>query len=264
MGGLGIIIAIVFSLITGQQVDPGSLGLGTSDQGQVEAGTSEDSSACLTGADANADDECRLKAATLALDDFWAKKVDGYTPPTLITYSGSTDSACGTASNAAGPFYCPADQDVYIDPSFFQIMRDQFGASAGNLAQIYVLGHEWGHHIQNITGIMTDHPNDGTGADSNSVRTELQADCFAGGWIKQLPDAKDPNGVSYFQAPTNAELRDALNAAAAVGDDNIQQKSGGYVNPESFTHGSSDEREKWFMQGYDNGINTCDTFSGAL
>lgn len=258
IGGVGIIIAIVFALVTGQAPDLSGLTGG----GEPEA-PATDSAQCLTGADANANDECRLKASTLALDEFWEQRVDGYTPPQLITYTGSTDSACGTASNQAGPFYCPADEKVYMDPSFFQIMRDQFGASAGELAQIYVLGHEWGHHIQNITGVMRDHPNDGTGADSNSVRTELQADCFAGGWIKQLPDAKDDNGVSYFKAPTDEELTDALNAAAAVGDDNIQGRSG-QVNPDTFSHGSSEERRKWFMQGYLQGINTCDTFGGEL
>lgn len=262
VGGLGVIIAIVFSLITGQQVDPSILS-GGGGGGQIEASTSADETTCLTGADANANDDCRLEAATLALDDFWAANMTGYTPPTLVTYSGTTQSACGTASNQAGPFYCPADQQIYIDPAFFQIMRDQFGASAGHLAQIYVLGHEWGHHIQNIIGVMADHPNDGSGAESNSVRIELQADCFAGGWIQNMTKQTDDKGVAYFKKPTDQQLNDALNAAAAVGDDNIQSKSG-HVNPDTWTHGSSEERQKWFWQGYTDGINTCDTFEGDL
>lgn len=253
VGGLGIVIAIVVALMGGNPMDV----LGAAQQQPaVEQSAAAD---CKTGADANADPACRLAAATLSLDDFWAANVEGYTPPEAIIYSGTEQSPCGTASNQVGPFYCPSNQAIYVDPSFFQIMQKQFGASAGDLAQLYVLGHEWGHHIQSITGIMQEHPNDGTGEDSNGVKTELQADCFAGGWIQDMTKQKDDKGVAYFQKPTDAQITDALNAAAAVGDDNIQSRSG-QVNPETWTHGSSAEREKWFMTGYTKGIGACNTF----
>jgi predicted metalloprotease len=137
-------------------------------------------------------------------------------------------------------------------------MQQQFGASAGNLAQLYIVGHEWGHHIQSITGVMDRYPNNGTGPDSNGVRIELQADCYAGAWIGKMTDEKDADGVPYLQAPTDPEINDALNAANTVGDDNIQQQQSGSVNPESFTHGTSEQRKYWFANGYQNGLDVCE------
>jgi len=145
-------------------------------------------------------------------------------------------------------------------------MQQQFGASAGDLAQLYIVGHEWGHHIQYITGVMDRYPNNGTGPDSNGVRIELQADCYAGAWIGRMTEEKDKNGVPYLQTPTEAEITDALNAANTVGDDNIQQQSSGSVNPESFTHGTSAQRQGWFASGYKYGLDVCAdplTVSGA-
>jgi predicted metalloprotease len=141
-------------------------------------------------------------------------------------------------------------------------MRQQFGASAGELAQLYIVGHEWGHHIQNITGVMQKHPDNGTGPTSNGVRTELQADCYAGAWLKDAVTQKDANGQNYLQPYTDAQLKDAVNAAYTVGDDHIQEQSG-FVNPESFTHGTSEQREYWFANGYKNGLGVCDTFKVA-
>lgn len=216
---------------------------------------------CTTGADANEDDACRIAAAQLSLDAFWGERVEGYRPPTPVIVDGSTQSACGTASNAVGPFYCPSDEGIYIDPTFFQLLRQQFGASAQQLAQVYIVAHEWGHHIQYITGIMGRYPNDGTGPGSNGVRIELQADCFAGAWVAAASETYDSNGQPYLIPPTEAELRDALDAAAAVGDDNIQQRSGSRVNPEAFSHGSSEQRQRWFTNGYQSGVAACDTFN---
>ena len=136
-----------------------------------------------SGADANARDDCRLAAASLTIDQYWATAVDGYRAPQLIIVDVEAATGCGTASNATGPFYCPPDETVYVDPTFFALLRERFDATAGPLAQLYVLAHEYGHHVQNITGIMQEHPDNGTGEDSNSVRTELQADCFAGAWV---------------------------------------------------------------------------------
>lgn len=212
---------------------------------------------CDTGADANADVDCRMAGAQVALDEFWTENVENYQAPQLIVVDGATSTACGTASNALGPFYCPPDQTVYIDPTFFQLMQEQFGASAGNLAQLYIVGHEWGHHIQNIVGDMERYPNNGTGPDSNGVRMELQADCYAGAWIGQITTQEDEDGDPYLVKPTEQELEDALNAASTVGDDNIQEQSSGTVNPDTWTHGSSEQRQRWFAEGYQNGLGVC-------
>lgn len=263
--GLGAIAVLIISLLTGGDVDLSGLVGGGGTDGN-SSGTSAEGDAlvdCKTGADANEDDACRLGAGQLALDQFWAENVEGYTEPGITIVDGSTQTPCGTASNQTGPFYCPTDQGVYIDPTFFGLLRSQFGASGGDLAQLYVLAHEWGHHIQNITGIMAENPNNGTGPTSNGVRIELQADCFAGAWVGAMTEQKDANGVAYLKAPTNQEIADAINAAETVGDDHIQEQSTGQVNPESWTHGSSEQRKEWFMQGYESGLNTCDTF-GAL
>lgn len=215
---------------------------------------------CDTGADANANAECRLAGGQLAIDGYWEQQLQGvYTPPQLLVLNEPTATPCGTASNDVGPFYCPPNKTVYIDPSFFQILHQQFGASAGDLAQLYVLAHEYGHHVQNVTGVMAEHPNDRrTGADSVSVRTELQADCFAGSWLGAMTEVKDANNNPYLLAPTRQQLADAVNAAAAVGDDHIEQQATGRVNPESFTHGSSEQRQRWLEVGYQHGWQKCD------
>jgi len=264
--GLGGIAVLVLALLTGGSFDLGALiGDGTALSGGTGgaggAGGGSEIANCDTGADANANDDCRLAAASLNLDQYWATQVDGYVQPQLIIVDGSTPTQCGTASNATGPFYCPPEQTVYVDPTFFALLRQQFDATAGPLAQLYVLAHEYGHHVQNLIGVMDQHPNNGTGAASNGVRTELQADCFAGAWVADIAKQRDENGVPYMKTPTQAQIRDALNAAASVGDDHIQQESGGFVNPESWTHGSSAQRQRWFQVGYQRGPASCDTFS---
>ncbi|HWV50333.1 MAG TPA: neutral zinc metallopeptidase [Microbacterium sp.] len=257
--GLGAIAVLVVSLLSGGQIDLSPfIGGGTGDQGSSSSeGTLDE---CDTGADANEKVECRIAGAQVALDEYWAENVTNYTEPGMIVVDGQTSTACGTASNAVGPFYCPADATVYIDPTFYDVMQQQFGASANELAQLYIIGHEWGHHIQNITGVMTKYPNNGTGPASNGVRTELQADCYAGAWIGGMTEATDADGDPYLEAPTETQLKDALNAALVVGDDHIQEMSG-FSNPESFTHGSSEQRQFWFANGYQNGLGVCDTFA---
>ena len=257
-GGAGVgvlgIIALIAGPLLGIDLTP-LLGGGTPGGGGEPAGGSVIEN-CDTGAQANADVDCRMAGAQLALDAFWADNVEGYRAPQLIVVDGSTGTACGTASNAVGPFFCPGDETVYIDPTFFQLMQQQFGASAGNLAQLYIVGHEWGHHIQYITGEMDRYPNNGTGPASNGVRIELQADCYAGAWIGRMSEETDANGVPYLQPSTEAQRVDALDAAFAVGDDHIQEQSG-FVNPESWTHGSSAQRQRWFAEGYKNGLGVC-------
>lgn len=261
-GGVGVLGLL--ALIVGPMLGVDLSGLVGG--GGAPAGDSEGSGGtlieCKTGDDANTNDDCRMAGAEVILNDYWSEHVDGYVTPTLTVVDGQTPTQCGTASNAVGPFYCPPEQGVYIDPTFFQLMQQQFGASAGELAQLYIVGHEWGHHIQNITGTMSEHPNNGTGPESNGVRMELQADCYAGAWLGDAAELKDDNGVRYLKTPTEAQLADAVNAAYTVGDDHIQEQSG-FVNPESFTHGTSEQRKFWFANGYKNGLGVCDTFAVA-
>lgn len=183
-----------------------------------------------------------------------------YEEPRLVLFSGQTQSACGFASAATGPFYCPGDHKVYLDTAFFQQLSDQFGAS-GDFAEAYVIAHEVGHHVQNLLGILpkfNQARQSMSEADANkmSVRVELQADCFAGIWgkftqQKGILDAGD--------------LEEALNAAQQIGDDTLQKRSQGYVVPESFNHGTSAQRVRWFKQGFDSGkISACDTFSNPV
>ena len=260
VGGVGVLIVVLLGIFTGG--DYSSL-LGGGTDGSAPQPESTEIANCDTGRDANTNDDCRLASASLALDEFWTENLEGYRPPQLIIVYGATSSACGTASNATGPFYCPPEETVYVDPTFFAILREQYDATAGPLAQLYVLAHEYGHHVQQLSGIFDAHPSNGTGPDSNGVRTELQADCLAGAWVAGMTTVVDDAGTPYLQAPTEAQIRDALDAASAVGDDHIQQESGGVVNPESWSHGSSEQRQRWFTAGYQGQAAACDTFAVA-
>jgi predicted metalloprotease len=274
-GGIGGIILLIIALVFG--INPGSLPGGTGTEpgaggsGQVEPGGSTDPNAfaqCRTGADANRDDTCRVIATVNSVQAFWSEELPRYqrryTPAKTILYSGSTQSACGTASNQVGPFYCPLDKQVYIDASFFQILTEQFGSSGGPLAQEYVVAHEYGHHIQDILGLLDRAQQDPQGAQSGGVRIELQADCLGGVWANHATQTKDAQGTTFLKPLSQKDIDDALSAAASVGDDRIQQKTQGQVNPESWTHGSAAARQKWFTTGYRSGnLNDCDTFSVA-
>jgi hypothetical protein len=182
-----------------------------------------------------------------------------YREPTLVLFSGSTSSACGFASAASGPFYCPADQKVYIDLAFYDELRSRFDAP-GDFAEAYVIAHEVGHHVQNLLGVLpkvNSQRQRVSEAESNqlSIRVELQADCYAGIWA----NASERMGVVE-----DGDIDEALNAAAAVGDDAIQQRTQGYVVPESFNHGTSEQRARWFRRGYQSGsVGSCDTFEVA-
>ena len=182
-----------------------------------------------------------------------------YQEPTLVLFSGAVESACGFAQAAVGPFYCPLDRHVYIDLSFFRELRDRFGAP-GDFAQAYVLAHEVGHHVQTLLGVTQDVQARARGAprevaNALSVRQELQADCFAGIW--------GYHARNTLQVLDPGDLEEALAAASAIGDDRLQMQAQGYVAPESFTHGSAEQRREWFRRGFDSGDpRACDTFEG--
>lgn len=219
---------------------------------------------CETGADANSNDECRMAGTADSLNKFWGAEVSDYRMPSLVLFDGQTRSQCGIADAQTGPFYCPPEEGIYVDTDFFGTLSSEYGASSGSLAQMYVLAHEWGHHISNLIGQMELANQDrGSGASSGSVRLELQADCFAGAWVQNASETRDANGVALLKAPTRAQLSDALSAAAAVGDDNIMESAGMRVNPDRFTHGTSEQRERWFQTGYEQGAGACATFDVA-
>lgn len=265
VGGGSLVVVIVGFLISqflGVDVT-GLLGGGqTQDQGTYD--TQDLAAECQTGADANTNVDCRMVGAANSLDAFWSGQASAmnitYQSPGFVLYTGQTQSACGTASNAVGPFYCPGDETMYIDTDFFTLMEQQLGASDGPLAQMYIVSHEWGHHIQYLLGILQQIDNSQTGPTSDGVRLELQADCFAGAWVGAAAGTRDAEGNTLLQEPTQEQIANALQAAEAVGDDHIQEQSG-QVHPESFTHGTSEQRMQWFTTGYKSGWQACDTFS---
>jgi predicted metalloprotease len=258
-GGLGLVILVIALLLGGNPNDLLVI-IGT-DQYASDQNTSEISdlqTVCQTGADANTREYCRVVGIVNSIQDYWStefsKQGAQYTPAQTVLFSGSTDGACGYASAAIGPFYCPSDQMVYLDLSFFEELKARFGAQGGLFAEAYVLAHEYGHHIQDLLGLLDQSSASSTGPQSMSVFTELQADCLAGVWVSNAA------ATGYLTTPTSEEVAQALDAAASVGDDRIQRETQGYVSPESWTHGSSEQRQAALQDGMQTGdINTCET-----
>ena len=256
--GIGTIVLVIAGYVLG--ISPstmlGLLGAGDA----VTQGAAATSASVPTGAPT--DPQGDFAAAVLGeTEDVWSKYFAAtgqhYTPPTLVLFTDQVASACGTASAAAGPFYCSGDQKLYIDLGFFNQLSTEFGAP-GDFARAYVIAHEVGHHLQNLLGITEKSERlsaqqGATGAKRVSVAVELQADCYAGVWAMQAQRVIEPG-----------ELQQALQAAAAVGDDTLQRRTQGRVVPETFTHGSAEQRERWFQRGFDGGkLASCDTFAGG-
>lgn len=258
LGGIGTVVVVLIALYTGQ--DPTTLlrnveQMTGGSQTQAEQGPYQESAA-----------EAQLREFTgfvLAdTEETWntlfAAAGRKYVEPTLVLFSGAVDSACGQAESATGPFYCPGDQKVYIDLSFYEDLQSKLGAG-GDFAQAYVIAHEVGHHVQTLLGISERNQaaRQRAGeveANALSVRQELQADCFAGIWAHNADQSR--------QLLEAGDIEEGLNAANAIGDDRLQRQSQGYVSPDSFTHGTSEQRVSWFRRGFSTGdMNQCDTFA---
>ncbi|MFI6297890.1 neutral zinc metallopeptidase [Nonomuraea sp. NPDC050790] len=230
-GGITGIIALIATLLL--------TNMGGGDEGGAQDPGGSLSQQCQSGKDAEQSEKCRVVGVVNSIQDYWRQTLPDYRTARTVLYSGGVSTACGAASSAVGPFYCPADQRVYLDLSFFDELQSRFDAKGGPFSQAYVIAHEYGHHVQNLNGALRE---------GSSVKTELQADCYAGAWAKNAVDTG-----FYEKAFTEAEIAEALDAAAAVGDDRIQSRTQGRVDPESFTHGSSEQRVAAFRQGHTAG-----------
>ncbi|WP_132993487.1 KPN_02809 family neutral zinc metallopeptidase [Gordonia zhaorongruii] len=250
-GGLGLVVTVV-ALLFG--VNPGDLMGGGTSSTQASSGTNAELQQHIDSCTvemANTDDVCRIVATAISLNEVWSTEMDGYTEPAVRIFSGGIDTGCGAASSDMGPFYCPADQTAYFDPSFFAQLK-QMGGSDGPLAQEYVVAHEFGHHVENLTGVLAKGQRMGN---DGSRRIELQADCLAGVWANKADDGPD----AMLAPLTDDQIATVIQSARAIGDDTIQ---GSNSNPEGWTHGSAVQRQRWFTIGYESGQpRRCDTFA---
>ena len=262
-GGIGGILLVIILLVVMSRC--GGVGL---PGGSSSDASSQELSRCETGADATRDRACRINLFANVIQGFWEDALPQqagmeYQPAQTVLFTGSTTSGCGQASSAMGPFYCPPDQLVYLDTSFFSdMLQNELGAQGGDFAEGYVVAHEYGHHLQNLLGTMARAQSRETGPRSPSVRLELQADCYAGVWAHNATTVEDENGEVFITELTDEDISRAIDAATAVGDDRIQQRTSGRVDEEQWTHGSARERVRWFTTGLEEGrIDACDTFA---
>ena len=277
-GGLGVVGLLVLVLLQvlggGGDGTGGAVGAGSPfervpeqlGEGRQSASAGELAASCRTGADANRSEECAVVAVVESAQDYWAGVLgERYVPAETVFFAGSTQSACGAASSGSGPFYCPADRLVYIDLSFFDDLRTRFGAEGGAFVNAYVIAHEYGHHVQHLLGTTAAVRPGETGPDSGSVRLELQADCYAGTWANHATTVPDDGGAPLISDITEDDVTRALDTAGRIGDDFIQTQLGdGSADPESYSHGTSEQRQRWFAAGYRSGDPAlCDTFAVA-
>jgi hypothetical protein len=262
-GGIGGIIVLLVVVVAFAYLS-GGLGTGAPStniqNGPISSTLQQE---CRTGADANRRQDCRIVGYVNSIQAYWTAELPNlgkqYQESQTTLFTEYIDTGCGAASSETGPFYCPLDKNVYLDLGFFSVLEQRYGGSSAPLAQAYVVAHEYGHHVQDLLGVI-DRSQDGTtGPTSSSVRVELQADCYAGVW------AANAVNTGYIEPLTQSEIASALASASAVGDDRIQRAATGRVNPEGWTHGSSDQRQKWFSTGYREGDpRACDTFSAGI
>jgi predicted metalloprotease len=262
-GGIGTTIIVIIIFVIMQFAGGGAGG------GGGPAETTDRYDQCLSGADANESVDCARRAVAVSLENYWAQTLPAQTgtqfrPTTIKTFSGGVATGCGNASADVGPFYCPTDETIYLDTTFFEdVLEGQLGGRGGDFVEPYVIGHEYGHHIQNLLGTMGQVRTQ-QGPTSDSVRLELQADCYAGMWTRGATGTTDSKGIKIFASIDQGDISEALDAAKTVGDDRIQKQGGGDVNKEQWTHGSSEQRARWFTTGLNaTDIRQCDTFSAS-
>ena len=251
-GGIGLLVLLVLSLVTGTPLPIDAVGNGSP---SVQEG--EPLRECQTGEDANEQRDCRIVGTVNSIQAYWKGEFreNEYREADTVVFEGSTQTGCGGATSAVGPFYCPRDAQIYLDLDFFRTLETQLGARGGPFAEAYVLAHEYGHHVQNLTGVLGRARGGDTGPGSAAVAVELQADCYAGVWAHNAVD------TGFIEELTDDDIARGLDAAAAVGDDRIQERTQGQVNPETWTHGSAAERQRWFTTGYQSGDpGVCNTF----
>jgi predicted metalloprotease len=267
-GGVGGILIVVLIIILTQCVGGGGEPGGSGSAG--DSGGTDRYAECKTGADANESADCARQAVEISLRNYWSETLPKqsnkeFEPTQIVTFTeGVPTGGCGNASAAVGPFYCPADQTIYLDTTFFEeVLERQLGGEGGDFVEPYVLAHEYGHHIQNLLGTMS-RVRTQQGPESDAVRLELQADCYAGMWTRGAVSSTDESGVTIFEEIDGSDIAEALDAAKTVGDDRIQEASNGRVDPEGWTHGSSEQRMRWFRVGFENGsLRGCDTFAAS-
>jgi hypothetical protein len=274
-GGVGIVAVLIYVLVsvlsngssTSSVTDVlGQLGQGG---GSATADNSQIAKECRTGADANTRLDCAVVADIDSIQGYWQAELPrlghSYSKVPTVWFSGQVSTGCGTATSGAGPFYCPADKRVYIDLNFYNDLQTQFGARGGLFVDAYVLAHEYGHHVQDLSGTESKVRAGATGPSSGSVRLELQADCYAGVWAHHATTTPDGTDGPLISQITQDDISRALDTAGRIGDDYIQTHLGnGHVDKSQFTHGSSAQREKWFSTGYRTGDpGRCDTFSAT-
>lgn len=264
-GSLGGLVLIGLYLLLGG--DPAQLDQFSEEQDNYSQSPqqSNEPDTCLTGEDANNSIDCRTEFTGISLDRVWAQQLPAqagieYTKPGLVMFNRTTQTGCGTASAATGPFYCPADGNAYFDVEFFGTLQ-KMGGGNGPLAQEYVVAHEFGHHIQQLEDTLGRSNYNDPGPDSDAVKIELQADCYAGIWAHYA----DEGDERILEPLSDDDVVDTLRTAKAIGDDTIQKHSGGGVQPDSWTHGSAEQRAQAFLAGYNSGrMSQCDTLDRGV
>ena len=265
LGVVGLVVVVLIQVLGGNGGDAAGVAgaLGNLGSGQTADNAALEQS-CQDSGDANDSVECAVVAEIDSIQDYWTATLgSGYQPADTVFFSGSVQTGCGGATSGSGPFYCPADQLVYIDLTFFDDLRTQFGAEGGAFPNAYVLAHEYGHHVQNLLGTNQQVTPGETGPASGTVRLELQADCYAGTWANHAETVPDESGAPLISEITQDDIDRALDTAGRIGDDFIQENlGGGTVDQDAFTHGSSEQRQRWFLTGYETGDPAqCDTFA---